>query len=613
MAEQSLLPAEPKATMEETAVAVAVSSIEPGSTQEPAKASTMEATAPEPNRVDDNEESHSSDKNSSSSSSEDDEELLQRVENLMTPETTKKEDDESQTTDSASKSNNKWSFSSLWSAKHKNKAEAATEAATEEADLVRTDSLMDDNSNPQWVSITVVVQQQDIDDETFQNLPLATEHDEETGTSSVRLARFDKNDEASIFYGTCVQAGDILQSVNAEKCTHHDAVLQTLADRAVVGEPLTLTMECPHGNPVLAQAIVLKPTPDTKLGVELLNVSVHDKPSSESQQSQQSQQQRSSTHNNSTTMLQIKQFDAKGLLAASALHPGDWILRINDREENVTQMPAQDAAQLILDEPRRVSIVTMKPPDLKDVDTRTTAQKWLRHAKRAGIAIGGGTMVGVGLIFIPTLPPPFGEVLIAGGVSVLGTEFEGPKRVVRSARDSLERAVGRTVEEEEDANDNTINAAANENDNANDGSVDQSQERTAEAEAESSVAGEEFQDKTKEPESSADAQEGDVNVDNPPSNSTASTTSTQEQQPKKKTMGDRFKSFGRNVVLPFLDQVVGDRKEEEPKTPDEIQKSNTERTASLEQDEQEEANGTIIEDGNPPGEETTDGPRMLAT
>jgi hypothetical protein len=36
-----------------------------------------------------------------------------------------------------------------------------------------------------------------------------------------------------------------------------------------------------------------------------------------------------------------------------------------------------------------------------------------------------------------------------------------------------------------------------------------------------------------------------------------------ERDPPKRTMKDKMKRFGRNYVLPFLDQVVGDRKHEE--------------------------------------------------
>lgn len=133
-------------------------------------------------------------------------------------------------------------------------------------------------------------------------------------------------------------------------------------------------------------------------------------------------------------------------------------------------------------------------------------------------------MVGVGLIFIPTLPPPFGEVLIVGGVSVLGTEFEGPKRVMKSARDSLERAVGRDNEPEKITEGDT---------------EPNSPEPETDTETESIVEGEALEsDKSQQP------------------------TTTN----KKTTMGDRFKSFGRRHVLPFLDQVVGDRNEVHNKT-----------------------------------------------
>ena len=42
--------------------------------------------------------------------------------------------------------------------------------------------------------------------------------------------------------------------------------------------------------------------------------------------------------------------------------------------------------------------------------------------------------------------------------------------------------------------------------------------------------------------------------------STASDAPKDSQQ--RRTMGDRFRKFGRNVVLPFLDQVVGDKEED---------------------------------------------------
>ena len=50
------------------------------------------------------------------------------------------------------------------------------------------------------------------------------------------------------------------------------------------------------------------------------------------------------------------------------------------------------------------------------------------------------TKVGVGLVMIP-FPPPIGELLVIGGASVLASEFEAPKRVMRKARQALQNAV----------------------------------------------------------------------------------------------------------------------------------------------------------------------------
>lgn len=115
-------------------------------------------------------------------------------------------------------------------------------------------------------------------------------------------------------------------------------------------------------------------------------------------------------------------------------------------------------------------------------------------------------MVGIGLIFIPTLPPPFGEALLVGGVSVLGTEFETPKKIMKSARDSFERVVG--CEDEE-----TLII-----ENNDDGDDDMN----------SNVPSKELE---------------------------------RSQKSGATTMKGRVKTFGRRHVLPLLNQAVGDRQE----------------------------------------------------
>ena len=293
------------------------------------------------------------------------------------------------------------------------------------------------------------------------------------------------------------QVGDKLVSVNGKPCVSINATTQQLLE--LEGQ-VTLVAEIPGGNSRLVQATATKPTPDSQVGLGFLNVTKLN-----------------------TNLLLINHISPQGLFAHSSMSEGDLVLTINSTFCGKMQDP--QAAALVKDATDVVTIVVMKPQTETDqavaVDPNapmtTRAQRLLRGAKKAGVAVGGGLMVGVGLVFIPTLPPPFGEVLIVGGVSVLGTEFEGPKKVMRSARDSVARAVGPGEEEG--------TAAV-----ADDASV---------------VSGTET---TRTTTTSQDGQDGEEQA-------------LSAADKPKKTMRSRFKNFGRNHVLPFLDQVVGDKKE----------------------------------------------------
>ena len=184
----------------------------------------------------------------------------------------------------------------------------------------------------------------------------------------------------------------------------------------------------------------------------------------------------------------------------------------------------------------------------------TRAQRFLRGAKRAGVAVGGGTMVGVGLVFIPTLPPPFGEALIVGGVSLLGTEFEGPKRVVKNARDSFERAVGR---DDDDNADTTASVASSvvESTSPDDATLKASNvHRYNPAHVCPAVESIAEEDCSRDSGDTESAVAGDA---------LSSTSKDWQSTPPHYAVRDRFKKFGRKVVLPFLDQVVGDQNEDE--------------------------------------------------
>jgi len=249
-----------------------------------------------------------------------------------------------------------------------------------------------------------------------------------------------------------------------------------------------------------------------------------------------------------TRLLAVRVIDPNAIMASSLLKANDLILCVNGQAaSHWTSKEAIDRIKAVPDMVRLTALRTQHEP--------TRAQKMMRHAKRAGIALGGGTMVGVGLIFIPTLPPPFGEVLIVGGISVLGTEFEGPKKVMRGARDSLARAVG--PEEEEDGRgeqeqggeqgQTVVAASSSESDDAegNTTAVDATNTTTTNSTDEEPTSKENNNDLQRS--HTVDTVESSTGSDAEKNDGT-----------KRKSMKDRFKRFGRNVVLPFLDQVVGD-------------------------------------------------------
>lgn len=76
--------------------------------------------------------------------------------------------------------------------------------------------------------------------------------------------------------------------------------------------------------------------------------------------------------------------------------------------------------------------------------------KAAKAAKKTGVAVGGGALIGVGVVMIPTLPPPFASLTLLGGLTLLGTEFEGPRNVVKNARDKMRNIEDDEEDDEED-------------------------------------------------------------------------------------------------------------------------------------------------------------------
>ncbi len=74
------------------------------------------------------------------------------------------------------------------------------------------------------------------------------------------------------------------------------------------------------------------------------------------------------------------------------------------------------------------------------------ASRSRRIARKAAVGVVGGAVTVVGLALIP-LPGP-GTLVTAGGLAILGSEFEAPRRLLRGARARLARAVGSAPAEE---------------------------------------------------------------------------------------------------------------------------------------------------------------------
>jgi len=77
-------------------------------------------------------------------------------------------------------------------------------------------------------------------------------------------------------------------------------------------------------------------------------------------------------------------------------------------------------------------------------------------ARKAGVAVSGVALTGIGLVMIP-LPTPFGCLVAASGMAVLGTEFPAAQKVLDQTRDSvvrtLEQNCGSSSDEEQDNDD----------------------------------------------------------------------------------------------------------------------------------------------------------------
>jgi len=58
--------------------------------------------------------------------------------------------------------------------------------------------------------------------------------------------------------------------------------------------------------------------------------------------------------------------------------------------------------------------------------------------RRSAVAAGGGTLVASGTILMATPLHPVGHAMALGGVGLLSTEFEAPKKVLESTKKRID-------------------------------------------------------------------------------------------------------------------------------------------------------------------------------
>ena len=122
----------------------------------------------------------------------------------------------------------------------------------------------------------------------------------------------------------------------------------------------------------------------------------------EEQETEGTEDQERKTTPTSISFLQINYLDPNGLLSHSVLNQGDMVLFINGISMEDTT--PEDAASLVQNSKDGfVNIVALNPKLLKlysqeqeeqlQIGEKTNRfQRWMKHAKRAGVAVGGGAM-----------------------------------------------------------------------------------------------------------------------------------------------------------------------------------------------------------------------------
>ena len=71
------------------------------------------------------------------------------------------------------------------------------------------------------------------------------------------------------------------------------------------------------------------------------------------------------------------------------------------------------------------------------IKTYTPPLTRLQSIRRSVVAVGGSALVGTGAVLMVTPLHPVGHAMAIGGLGVLGTEFDGPKNLVKGITNKI--------------------------------------------------------------------------------------------------------------------------------------------------------------------------------
>ena len=197
------------------------------------------------------------------------------------------------------------------------------------------------------------------------------------------LVKIDVLVNDGLLHDSPLREGDILRTVNNEVVTEYRSVMLQLMN---MNGQVTISVESPaqNSNPAMVQAFCRKPTHDTLLGIEF-EVVEHS-----TTQNDLCGDLNGSQEISTSKFLQIKSIQPDGLLACSALNPGDFVLAINGTP--CGQISAEDATTMITESEASVDLLALNPKLAQEHFSPTRVQRWIRRARRTGVGAVGGTM-----------------------------------------------------------------------------------------------------------------------------------------------------------------------------------------------------------------------------